>query len=116
MLDKEADCSRYEFVEGVPSFLNKEIREGRIDVSPSSSIEYLRNADRYDLIEGHSISSIGPVGSVFLFSRRPIEELAGATVATSSQSETSVALLRIILKKFLGVECAFTPTSDTLER
>ncbi len=116
MLDKEADCSRYEFVEGAPSFLNKEIREGRIDVSPSSSIEYLRNADLYDLIEGHSISSIGPVGSVFLFSSRPIEELAGATVATSSQSETSVALLRIILKKFLGVECAFTPTSDTLER
>jgi chorismate dehydratase len=64
MLEKEADCSSYEFVEGVPSYLNREIREGRIDVSPSSSIEYLKNTDRYDLIEGHSISSMGPVGSV----------------------------------------------------
>jgi chorismate dehydratase len=116
MLDKEADCSFYEFVEGVPSFLNREIREGRIDVSPSSSIEYLRNTDRYDLIEGHSISSAGPVGSVFLFSKRPIAELGNSTVLTSSQSETSVALLRIIVKKFLGIDCGFRSTSDPLER
>ncbi len=114
MLEKEADCSYYEFVEGVPSFLNKEIREGRIDVSPSSSIEYLRNTDKYDLIEGHSISSIGPVGSVFLFSKRPIGELGNVTVLTSSQSETSVGLLKIILKRFLGLECDFRSTSDPL--
>jgi chorismate dehydratase len=116
MLDKEADCSFYEFVEGVPSFLNREIREGRIDVSPSSSIEYLRNHDRYDLIEGHSISSRGPVGSVFLFSRRPLEQLGGSVVLTSSQSETSVALLRIILEKFLGIKCEFRSTPDHLEK
>jgi chorismate dehydratase len=116
MLEKEADCSSYEFVEGVPSFLNREIREGRIDVSPSSSIEYLRNTDKYDLIEGHSISSIGPVGSVFLFSKRPIGELGNATVLTSSQSETSVGLLNIILNTFLGLECNFRSTSDPLEK
>jgi chorismate dehydratase len=42
-LKKESDLSGYEFVEGVPSALNKKIREGLIDVSPSSSIEYLRH-------------------------------------------------------------------------
>jgi chorismate dehydratase len=116
MLEKEADCSSYEFVEGVPSYLNREIREGRIDVSPSSSIEYLKNTDRYDLIEGHSISSMGPVGSVFLFSKRPLEALGNHTILTSSQSETSVALIQIILKKFVGVECDFRATSDPLEK
>ncbi len=116
MLEKEADCSAYKFIEGVPSYLNREIREGRIDVSPSSSIEYLRHADRYDLIEGHSISSSGPVGSIFLFSKRPIEELGDVTIFTSSQSETSVALIHIILKKFLKMECTFISTSDPIKK
>ncbi len=116
MLDKEADCSAYEFIEGVPSYLNREIREGRIDVSPSSSIEYLRNPDRYDLIPGHSISSSGPVGSIFLFSKRPIEALDNVTVFTSSQSETSVVLMHIILKKFFNTECTFLSTSEPIEK
>lgn len=116
MLDNEADCSAYEFVEGVPSYLNREVREGRIDVSPSSSIEYLRNPCRYDLVPGHSISSKGPVGSIFLFSKRPIDALDNITVFTSSQSETSVALLRIILKIFLNIECTFLSTSEPIKK
>jgi chorismate dehydratase len=116
MLDKAADCSAYEFIEGVPSYLNREIREGRIDVSPSSSIEYLRNPGRYDLIPGHSISSSGAVGSIFLFSKRPIEALGNITVFTSSQSETSVVLLNIILRKFLNAECTFVSTSEPIEK
>jgi len=116
MIEREADCSAYEFIEGVPSYLNREIREGRIDVSPSSSIEYLRNTGRYDLIEGHSISSRGPVGSIFLFSKRPIGALDNITVFTSSQSETSVALIHIILKKFLKIECTFVSTPEPIEK
>ncbi len=116
MLEKHADCSAYRFIEGVPSFLNREIREGRIDVSPSSSIEYLRNKDRYDLIEGHSISSSGPVGSIFLFSKRPIEALGNVTIFTSSQSETSVAMIQIVLKKFLKTDCTFISTSEPIEK
>jgi len=111
MLEKECDCSEYEFIEGVPSELNKKIRENEIDVSPSSSIEYLRNPDKYDLLDDHSISSKGPVGSIFLFSRRPIETLNGLTVLTSSQSETSVALLKIIFRKFYDIECNLRSSS-----
>lgn len=114
MLEKECDCSDYEFIEGVPSELNKKIREGEIDICPSSSIEYLRYSDKYDLVENHSISSKGPVGSILLFSRRPIETLSGQTVLTSSQSETSVAMLQIILKKFYEAECRFRTSSAGL--
>lgn len=114
MLQKNSDCSDYEFIEGVPSVLNKKIRNGRIDVSPSSSIEYLRNADAYDLIEDHSISSKGPVGSILLFSRRPLEALGGHMVLTSSQSETSVALLQIIFRKFYGMECRLKTASGPM--
>ncbi len=105
VLERECDCSFYEFVEGVPSVLNKMLRDGEIDVSPSSSIEYLKNPSLYQIIEGHSISSRGPIGSIFLFSKKNIHGLNNSIVHVSSQSETSVALLDIILKKFYGIQC-----------
>ncbi|MBF0507168.1 MAG: menaquinone biosynthesis protein [Nitrospirae bacterium] len=103
VLEHEADCSQYTFVEGVPSQLNRMLREGEVDVSPSSSLEYLRDPGRYGLIGNHSISSRGPVGSIFLFSPRPVEELDGKVVYASSQSETSVVLLKIVLGNFYGL-------------
>jgi chorismate dehydratase len=115
MLEKEAGPSGYEFIEGVPSDLNKKIREGLIDVSPSSSIEYLRHRDKYELIENHSISSSGPVGSILLFSKKPIETLGGLTVLTSSQSATSVALIQIVLNKFYKLDCRFQSSNKQLK-
>lgn len=115
MLQKECNSSGYEFIEGVPSDLNKKIREGEIDISPSSSIEYLKYQDRYSLIENHSISSKGTVRSILFFSRSPIETLNGLTLLTSSHSETSVAMLQIILKKFYGIECPLKSTTEPIE-
>lgn len=111
MLQKKSGLSNYRFVEGVPSEINRLIREGKIDISPSSSIEYLRHKDRYAILEGHSISSIGRIGSILLFSKKPIDALSGFSILASSQSETSVALLDIILKKFYSVVCRLK-TSD----
>lgn len=109
-LETAFDCSSYEFIEGVPSQLNRMLREGAVDISPSSSIEYLRNPSLYRIVEGHSISSRGPVGSIFLFAKRPLHELGGAAVAVTSQSETSIVLLRIILEKFYGVRSSLFVT------
>lgn len=114
MLEKDSDCSGYEFIEGVPSDINKKLRDGRIDISPSSSIEYLRYPDRYNMIEDHSISSSGPIGSILLFSKRPLETLDGLEVLTSSQSETSVALLKIIFEKFYEIECHLKSTPEPI--
>ncbi len=116
ILEKEANCSEYEFIEGVPSDLNQRIRHGEVDISPSSSIELLRNASKYTLIENHSISSRGPVGSILLFSKRPIEALDGTTVLISSQSETSAALIRIVLEKFYAMTCFFRSTADPVKK
>ncbi len=115
MLQSEFESPDYEYIEGVPSELNGKIRNGEIDVSPSSSIEYLRNKDKYRLIENNSISSAGPVRSIYLFSRTPIEDLNGRVVLTSSQSETSVAMIRVILKKFYGMDCSFRSASVPLD-
>jgi len=114
MMERECDCSKYEFIEGVPSTVNRLLRTGEIDISPSSSIEYLRHENNYTLIKGHSLSSKGPVGSIFLLSKRPIQELGSKTVFVSSQSETSVALLAIILKKFYKIDCVLKSTDESL--
>lgn len=104
----------YEMIDGVPSRLNRLLREGDLDISPSSSIEYLRNMQMYEIIEGHSISSIGPIGSILLFSIKPIEELDREVILTSSQSETSVALLDIILRRFYGHQVKLIPSDISL--
>lgn len=92
----------YRFVQGVPATLNEMLRVGAIDLSPSSSIEYARHAERYLLFPDISISSIGEVKSVLLFSLDPIEQLDTASISLTGESATSVILLRILLQKYLG--------------
>jgi chorismate dehydratase len=111
MLTQECDCSEYEFVEGYPAKLNEMLRTGSLDVSPSSSVEYLRRESDYDVMDGHSISSRGPVESILLFSRLPLSELDGRKVFVTYQSETSAALLEVILRKFYNINCALKVSS-----
>ncbi len=107
--DTGRNNSAYKFVKGVPSKLNKMLREGQLDISPSSSIEFLRNKDKYLVLPWFSVSSSGYINSILLFSKYPIQQLEGKTIAVSSESETSTALLKIILKEFLSLKCRFKP-------
>jgi len=111
-LDRRCDISRYTFVKGVPSHLNKLLREDELDISPSSSIEYLRNKSKYLLLPCFSISSFGPIRSILLFSKYPLNELDGKLIAVSSESETSSILLKIILKDFLSLNCKFKSVNE----
>ncbi|MDT8441828.1 MAG: menaquinone biosynthesis protein [Desulfuromonadales bacterium] len=87
---------------GVPADLNRLLAAGVIDACPSSSFEYGRHAPDYLLIPGHSISSIGPVHSVLLFSSGPLDRLDGRTIALTGESATSVNLLQILLREVAG--------------
>jgi chorismate dehydratase len=82
---------------------------GDIDLCPSSSIAYARSGEALRLIPNLSISSIGPVKSVKLFSRFPLEKLDRLPIGLTVESETSVALLKIILKKFYRFSNEFVP-------
>lgn len=88
-------------VDGVPAELNRQLAAGAIDLCPSSSIEYARHAGDYLLLPGHSISAVGAVESVLLFSPVPISELSGVPIALTGESATSVALLRVLLREFV---------------
>ena len=92
-----------EIVSGVPSELNAMLSDGSIDACPSSSYEYGLHADDYFLLPDHSISSVGPVHSVLLFTPGPLAALTGTEVAITGESATSINLLKILLKEFYNI-------------
>lgn len=85
-------------VKGFPTALNSMLMHGDLDIAPISSVEYARHPDDYLVLPNLSVSSEGEVGSIFLFSRRPIEELGDSRIAVSSTSATSVVLLKILME------------------
>lgn len=91
-------------VRGVPSQLNWALRNDLIDLSPSSSVEYLLNRELYEFIDGISISSQESVGSVLLFSDCELERIDGKKILLTDQSATSHLLLRTILEEFMGLK------------
>lgn len=95
--------SDWKLVEGPPSHLNRMLKEGEIDLGFVSSYEYARDPQMYKILSGLSISANGPVASVVLLSHIPIEQLDGIDILLTSQSETSVQLVKIILEEFHNV-------------
>ncbi len=94
----------WELVEATPSDLNGMLATGDIDLGFVSAYEYCARPENYQILDDLSISANGPVGSVFLFSRFPLEKLGGKTILLSSQSETSVCLVKIILEEFFKIQ------------
>jgi chorismate dehydratase len=97
----------FKVIEGIPTELNRMLIEGKVDVSPSSSIEYAVNRDKYVILPGLSISSRTKALSIILESRVPMGGLDRKTVALTTASATSVVLLRIILELFEGTSPEF---------
>lgn len=94
---------RYEWVHAVPAELNRLLAEGRLDIAPISAFAYGQRWEEYVLLDDLSVSARGAVGSIFLISKSPLEQLDKATIALTSSSATSVHLLKIILHKFYGL-------------
>ena len=93
----------FQIVSGPPARLNGLMARGELDISAASSFEYARNHGKYLLVPNLAIGSRGPVQSVLLISRLPLQELEHKTVLISSQTHTSAALLRLLLKERLGL-------------
>jgi chorismate dehydratase len=100
-------CKEVEFVEDVPSELNRLLREGFLDVSVVSSYEYITNWDKYLLLPDLSISAYRKVKSVLFFSKVPIHQLHRKDVWITRSSMTSRELLKYLLKNVYGVEPNF---------
>jgi chorismate dehydratase len=88
-----------ELVTGTPSELNDLLAAGQLDVSVISAVEYARGAKDYHLLPDLAISCDGPVQSVVLFAKQPIESLDQAAILLSASSKTSVALLELLCQE-----------------
>ena len=77
-----------------PSTLCRQLATGQLDVALVSSFEYLRNPI-YSVVDRVAIASDGPVFSVILAHRGPLEQLR--EIVVDPASETSVNLLRCLL-------------------
>mgnify|MGYP001313748406 CR=1 FL=1 len=101
---------------GVPVDLNRFLKNGEVDLSPSSSFEYLQHWHDYLLLPDLSISSVGEVQSVLLFSTTPIAELKGKEIFLTGESASSVRLLQVLLREYFDFEEVFCRVShDDLE-
>jgi chorismate dehydratase len=90
------DRPSIELVPGVPTELNQWLVDGRIDLGLISSIAYARNHRRLLISRRLSISSLGAVDSIQLVTRVPVAAIR--SVALTTQSATSVALLKTLFK------------------
>lgn len=77
-----------------PSRLAELLREDKLDAALVSVTEVLFN-DRYDILDGIAVASLGEVKSVFLAHRKPLEETH--QILCDPASLTSVNLLKVLL-------------------
>ena len=103
----------YELVYGPPAMLNDLMAQGHMLAASTSCIEYARRPQRYLLLRDLAIGSNGPVQSVLLLSRVPVEALGGASVLVSAETHTSAALLRILLKELFKLSVSWKTGSAT---
>ena len=89
---------RFEIVRDVPSRIAALLHAGEIDLGLIPSIEYAEGD--YAIVPGIAIASRGPVRSVMLLHRGPLEGIRRVAVDTSSR--TSAALVRVLLRERLG--------------
>ncbi len=106
----------FEFFEDCPANINLAMHEGKIDIAPISSLEYLNHQEDYWLLPDLAIGSRDFSGSVLLLSKEKIEGLNKARIVLSRESLSSAALLRILLKFRYKLENQFAVSDSDPEQ
>ena len=91
-----------------PAKLAEMLQRGELDAALVSVTEVLLN-DRYDVLDGIAVASLGEVQSVFLAHRRPLAE--AREIFCDTASLTSVVLLRVLLAE-QGLQPEFKPLAS----
>ena len=97
-----------EVIYATPSRLAEMLQRDELDAALVSVVEVLFN-DRYDILDGIAIASLGEVRSVVLAHRKPLDE--ATEVFCDTASLTSVQLLRVLLAE-RGLKPDFKPLAS----
>ncbi len=109
-LASQAGC---EMVVGSPAEIADQLAQGSLDLGMIPSIEFLKSADRYELLPAVSIASRGVVGTVLLICNKPVKQVR--TLALDERSRTSVALLMLLLGEVWPSETIVRPAEPDIE-
>ncbi len=96
-------------VPAYPGELNSLMKSGELSMSPVSAGAYPYLQKDCVILPDFCLSSVGYVKSVILQSHIPIEDLDGRRVGLTTASETSVALLKVLLSKYYKVNPVYVP-------
>ena len=110
----EQDRDSFDLQYDVPSACASDLEHERVDLGLIPSIEYAHHPDSYSIVPEVAISCRGEVLTVRLFFRGEVEDVNSIAVDRSSQ--TSIALLRILLKERYGLEPAFQQAPPDLDQ
>ena len=97
-----------ELILATPSKLAEMLRRDELDAALVSITEVLLN-DRYDILDGVAIASLGEVYSVILAHRKPLAE--ATEIFCDTASLTSVNLLKVLLAE-RGLKPEFKPLEN----
>lgn len=95
---------RWQIRYDLPSVCARLLQSGEVDLGLVPSIAYLSAPD-YKLVPGIGIGSRGPVASVALYTRLPLDRIR--TIALDTSSRTSVTLVRVLCHHRFGIAPAF---------
>ncbi|MGH2645446.1 MAG: menaquinone biosynthetic enzyme MqnA/MqnD family protein, partial [Chitinophagaceae bacterium] len=87
-----------------PSKIGKQLIDNEVDIG-LIPVALIPKLSEYHIISNYCIGAIGPVASVCMFSEVPIEEIT--CVYLDSQSKSSVALARFLLKNYWKIRPVF---------
>lgn len=89
----------------IPSLCASKLIENKVDVG-LVPVAALLDIPNYNIISDYCIGSVGKVTSVFIFSKKPINEIT--TIQLDAQSRTSNNLARILLQNHWKQEVVIT--------
>lgn len=99
-------------VSRAPAVLNAMMRSGELDVSLVSTATLPDIQNDVFVLPEYCIGSLGAVHSVLLLSKCPMTELDEQMISLTSESETSVVLLRYLLEHCEGLKPQYTTCRD----
>lgn len=98
----------------VPSRLNEMVLSKQLDISLVSSVHYLMHKNKLKLVDPFCIGASKAVDSVFLFYKDNLFQKSHPRIFLTSQSATSVALLKVLCKFHWHIKPTYT--SDPKEK
>jgi chorismate dehydratase len=96
----------------IPSICAEELQSGAADIGIIPVAAYTTIPDLV-IIPEVAIASKKEVRSILLVSKLPLEKIR--SVAIDHSSRTSTALLKVFLKKFVGIDPGYTPQKPDLQ-